>query len=165
MKRRILVSFVAALIGLVPAMNTSEAQSQTNTAKPPTLMTVVGADWHTCGDWKSWSDNFKLGYAAGHAEGVSQVMSFLSDNPQSYTKIKEGFSSTYGLTFGELNKAVDEFCNDYRNVKIPIVNAMMLASGSIAGLPSYDEKTMRFWRCVAAAGNDQSKIRECSSQP
>jgi len=165
MKRRIFISVIAALIGLVPAMNTSEARSQTNTAKPPTIMTVIGADWRTCGDWKSWSDNFKLGYAVGHAEGISQAMSFLGDNPQSYAKIKDGFSSTTGLTFGELNKAVDDFCNDYRNVKIPAVNAMMIVSGSIAGFPSYDEKTMRNWRCVAAAGNDQGKIRECASQP
>lgn len=165
MKRKILIPFIAALTGLVPTMNTFEAQSQRSTTKPLGLLLVTGSDWHTCGDWKDWSENMKLGYALGHGEGVNQVMSFLGDDPHSYAKIKDGFSSSYGVTFGNLNKAVDEFCSDYRNVKIPAVNAMMLVSGSIAGFPSYDEKTMRHWRCVAAAGNDQGKISDCSNQP
>jgi hypothetical protein len=109
MKRQVLIPFLAVLTGLVPTMNTFEARSQTSTAKSPSLLLVVGADWRTCGDWKDWSENFKLGYAIGHAEGISQVVSFLGDDPHSYAKIKDGFSSSYGVTFGNLNKAVDEF--------------------------------------------------------
>ncbi len=165
MKRQILIPFIAALTGLFPTMNTFEAQSQTSTTKPPTLFFVVGSDWHTCGDWKNWSADFKLGYAVGHAEGTSQVMSFLGDDAHSYTKIKDAFISSAGVKFGELTKAVDDFCSDYRNVKIPTLNAMMVVSGNIAGFPSHDEKDMRHLRCMAAAGNDQSKISDCSNQP
>jgi hypothetical protein len=165
MKRQIFIPIIAALTGLFPTMNKFEAQSQTSTTKAPTLSFVVGSDWRACGDWKNWSADFKLGYAVGHAEGISQVISFINDDVHSSTKIKDAFSSSASVTFGELTKGVDDFCSDYRNVKIPALNAMMLVSGSIAGFPSYDEKTMRRWRCVAAAGNDQSKISDCSNQP
>lgn len=164
MKKQVVALFMVAVTGLVPT-NTFEVQSQTNTAKSPSIFLVVGADWHTCGDWKDSAENFKLGYAIGHAEGVSQVQTVFGNEPGSYTKIVDAFSSSYGLTFGQLTKAVDDFCGDYRNVKMPIVNAMMLVSGSIAGLPSYDEQTMRRWRCVAAAGNDKNKINDCTKQP
>jgi len=164
MKRQILTSFVAALTCLFPTMKTFEARPQTSTKKPPTIFSVVGSDWRTCGDWKNWSADFKLGYAVGHAEGISQAISFLNDEHNS-TRIKDVFKSSESVTFGELTKAVDEFCGDYRNVKIPTLNAMMLVCGSIAGFPSYDEATMRRWRCMAVAGNDQSKIVDCSNQP
>jgi hypothetical protein len=165
MRTRVFIPFIAAMIGLFPAMNKFEARSQNAPQKSPTLFLVVGSDWRTCGDWKDWSAQFKLGYVVGHAEGISQVIGFLSDDPPSATKLKEGFKSSESVTFGELTKAVDEFCGDYRNVKIPSLNAMMLVCGGIAGFPSYDEKTMRYWRCVAAAGNDQAKIAACSNQP
>jgi hypothetical protein len=160
------IFFIVVLAMLVPTMNTIEAQSQTTpTKQAPTLFFVVGSDWQACGNWKSWSVDFKLGYTAGHLEGVSQVMSFLSDDANSFTKMKGTFSASAGLSNGELTKAVDNFCSDYRNVKMPIPNAMMLVSADIAGLPPQDEKSMRHLRCTAAAGNDQSKIAECNNQP
>ncbi len=165
MKRQIFLSFIAALTGLSSTMNTFEAQSQTSTTKPPTLVFVVGSDWHTCGEWKNWSADIKLGYVLGRAEGIAQVMNFLGDDAHSYTKIKDAFFPSTGMKFGELTKAIDDFCSDYRNMKIPTVNAMKFVSGNITGFPSYDEKEMRFWRCVAAAGNDQSKISDCTNQP
>jgi hypothetical protein len=165
MKRQILIPFIAALTGLFSTMNKSEAQYQASTTKHPILFFVVGSDWHTCGDWKNWSAEFKLGYALGHAEGMSQIISLLNDDVHSSTRIKDAFSSSAGITFGELTKAVDGFCGDYRNVKIPAVNAMMVVCGNIAGLPPYEEKDMRHLRCMATAGNDQSKISDCSDQP
>ena len=163
MNARIFFTVVAVLTGIIPAVNAFHAEPQTSQTKSPSLLLVTGNDWQTCGDWKDWSETMKLGFVMGHAEGVSQVMTFLE--PTSYARIKDGFSSSFSVKFGELRKAVDEFCGDYRNVKIPAVNAMMAATGSMAGYPAYDEHTMRRWRCIAVAGEDQNKIRDCSSQP
>jgi hypothetical protein len=165
MRIRIFIPLIAALTALVPPMNTFEARSQTSPTKPPGLFFVVGSHWQTCGDWKDWSANTKLGYVLGHAEGISHAMSFLTDDAHSFTKIKDVFSSTASLTFGELTKAVDDFCSDYQNVKIPAVNAMMLVCGNIAGFPPYGEKDMRSLRCMAVAGDDRGKISNCSNQP
>ena len=69
-----------------------------------------------------------------------------------------------GIKYGDESKSVDKFCEDYRNVRMPLVNALGIVLIDIAGRPPIDGKTLRILRCQAAAGNDENKLRDCESQ-
>lgn len=142
----------------------AQVQSQQSTKAPKRFYTVTGIGWQTCGDWKATSPTFNIGYVIGHDEAILQLTQMLRNNP-SAADIMQSFESPAGIKYGDESKSVDKFCDDYRNVRMPLVNALGIVLLDISGGPPIDDKTLRVLRCEAAAGNDENKLRDCVNQP
>lgn len=165
--RNLLLGFVFGIfVTSMLAGKSSKAQVQSpQSVKPPTrLYSVVGTGWQTCSDWKATTPSFNTGYIIGHDEAMIQLTQLLRSNP-SAADVMQSFDVPAGIKYGDESKSVDKFCEDYRNVRMPLVNALGIVLLDIAGKPSIDDKTLRILRCQAAAGNDENKIRDCESQP
>src|SRR5262249_38304105 len=78
--------------------------------------------------------------------------------------VKDAFQRPEGLKYGDEMKALDNFCSDYRNLRIPIVNADALLVSELSGGPPASDRTLREYRCIAVAGDDEAKVQGCYAQ-
>lgn len=149
--RKLLLGLVfAVFVGAILMGKSSHAQ-QTQRK----IFYITGTGWQTCSDWKSSSDSFKIAYVIGHDEAVLQLKQFAPPD------IKESFESPAGIKYGDEVKGLSAFCDDYRNVRIPLVNAFGFVLSDISGGRPFDDKGFMTLRCLAAAGDDEGKIRDC----
>ena len=153
--------FVGSLLGVVGCslftIGSSGVQVQN---QQPTqevqIFFVTGTGWQACSDWKEYSHDLKIGYLRGHVDTRVQLLGFITDKA-----VKESFDRPEGITYSDEMKALDSFCSDYRNMRIPLVNADGLIISELSGGPPTSDKTFRMYRCLAAAGTDADKIRDC----
>jgi len=166
MRNLVLGIFVGMFVSSVWAsmLSNAQAQSQQPPKTPSPIYYVTGEGWQTCSDWKTAGQGFKVGYVIGHDEAMIQLTPILATNPNA-SRVMESFSAPTGIKYGDEMKGVDAFCEDYRNVRIPLPSVLGVVLNDIAGRPSIDDKGFRTLRCLAAAGTDESKIRDCTSQP
>jgi hypothetical protein len=165
MRNLLLGVLLGAVVCAVLTTSSSEAriQTQQTTKEMPRMYYVTGTGWQTCGDWNDSNESFKIGYVIGHGESVSQVVQIIGDIP-SARPVKESFDVPAGLKYGDEVKSLNVFCSDYRNVRIPLVNAIGIVLADLAGRPAHDDKSLRTFRCLAAAGIDEGRIKDCYTQ-
>ncbi len=133
-----------------------QPEFQNSQKETPGVFYVTGTGWHTCSDWKDENSSFKVGYIIGYFEGVNQLAQISTD-----PNVKKSFDMGSGLKYGDYVKSVDSFCGDYRNLGIPLPNAVGIVVAGLTGKMTIDDKGLPVLRCLAAAGIDQSKINEC----
>ena len=151
--RNLLLGLVfGVFVGALVMGKSSQAQQ---TQAPRKIFYITGTGWQTCSDWNSSSDSFKIAYVIGHDEGVLQLKQLIPSD------LKESFDVPTGVKYGDEMKGLSAFCENYRNVRIPLVNALGFVLSDIAGGPPMEDKSFQTLRCLAAAGDDGAKIRDC----
>jgi hypothetical protein len=161
--------FLGILVGMFVSflwaskLGNAQAQSRQSPKTPPPIYSVDGEGWQTCSDWKPSGRDFKIGYVIGHDEAILQLTQILGTNPNG-SRVLESLSGPRGIKYGDEMRAVDTICDDYRNVRIALPSVLGIVMNDIAGRPPMDEKGLQNFRCLAAAGADESKIRACTSQ-
>jgi hypothetical protein len=148
MKRAVLIALGLLCCGVQPKAQDSK--------KEPKIYFVAGTGWQTCSDWKDQNSSFKLGYLVGHFDGANQAKGINSDTP-----INESLAMTSEFKYGDYVKSLDAFCSDYRNLGIPIPNALEVVVAGLTGLPAMTDQNLESLRCLAMAGADRSKIDKC----
>lgn len=151
--RNLLLGFVFGVC--VCALLTGRFSQAQQTQTSWKIFYVTGTGWQTCSDWNSSSNSFKIAYVIGHDEGVLQLKQLIP------SEIKESFDVPAGVKYGDEEKGLSAFCENYRNVRIPLVNAFGYVLSDIAGGPPRPDESFRTLRCLAAAGDDEAKIRDC----
>jgi hypothetical protein len=146
------------LVGLLP-----EHAAKPQEKAPPTVYSVTGTGWQSCGDWNKSHEDFKLGYIAGHGEAISQISQIMGDIP-SARQVKESFAWPSGVTIGDYEKSLDKFCGDPYNTRIALPNAFSFVNSTLAGNPPFDDKFLAFLRCLGAAGTDANRVRDCGKR-
>ena len=129
---------------------------QTPSNESPRVYYVAGRGWQTCSDWKDENSSFKVGYIAGYFDGVGQLAQ-ISNDPE----VKKSFDMGSGFKYRDYIQSVDTFCGDYRNLGIPLPNAVGIVVGGLTGRVTMDVTSLAVLRCLAAAGTQQDKINEC----
>jgi len=131
-------------------------ESENSQKESPRVYYVTGKGWHTCSDWKGENSSFKSGYIVGYYEAATQLAQISSDS-----EIKKSFDMGSGLKYDDYIKSVDAFCGDYRNLGIPLPNAVGVVVAGLTGRVTTDDKDFVVLRCLAAAGTDQTKVSDC----
>lgn len=101
--------------------------------------------------WSQKSELIRLGYIAGFVDGMDLGRNFTywdfiadKDYVGKVLKSYDNYSSKYfnNLTVGQLAEGLDSFYADFRNLNIPIADAVWVVVNGIAGTPQAKLDTM-----------------------
>jgi hypothetical protein len=93
-------------------------------------------------------------------EAINQAMPYLRQT-LSGSAIKNLFEMPEGIKIEDYKKSLDTLCQDSRNSKISIANALGVVRADLAGAPEAHDRLLRAYRCIGAAGDNPDKLNEC----
>jgi hypothetical protein len=151
---------VPVICGAILVAVLAEHSATSQQKATPTVYSVTGSGWQSCGDWNRYQHDFKSGYVIGRLEASAQISNILGDIPAA-RQVKESFQWPAGLSTGDYEKSLDKFCGDPYNARIALANAFGFVNATLVGNPPFDDKFLVQLRCMGAAGADKDRIRDC----
>lgn len=156
---RTFICLCSLFVGCFP-LATGGGQTSSHGQKTRGIAYVSGTGWQTCGVWNDSDQKFRLGYLIGHMEAINQAMPYLRQT-LSGSAIKNLFEMPEGIKIEDYKKSLDTLCQDSRNSKISIANALGVVRADLAGAPEAHDRLLRAYRCIGAAGDNPDKLNEC----